>query len=225
MGLYNACNNSLFRGGLYDNRVLYNRGVKWDTILHVGGFMGVANTFSTVSKQKTWIEGNLPPSSQPLDDAKFLKILLNDSYTKQSAFSKIFRATQKHYQDCRVWWDTGNLGQDKRKLSKENWEGFINVETTISANILCRRFFITSNGSIGIGPPGMRVGDEVWILCGGMVPYVLRRSEETFSLPDLDIVDQPCHTLAGESYVDGIMDGEASEGIQTDVSSAAVFLV
>ncbi|KAK8127080.1 uncharacterized protein PG998_002839 [Apiospora kogelbergensis] len=38
------------------------------------------------------------------------------------------------------------------------------------------RFFITEEGRIGIGPKDMRVGDDVAILCGSQVPFVLRQS-------------------------------------------------
>ncbi|KAK6824580.1 hypothetical protein PG987_012074 [Apiospora arundinis] len=56
-------------------------------------------------------------------------------------------------------------------------------------------FFVTDNGYIGLGHPDAAVGDMVAVLRGGPVPYVLRGNKEN-------------HTLVGECYVHGIMDGE-----------------
>jgi hypothetical protein len=66
-------------------------------------------------------------------------------------------------------------------------------------------FFITKKGYIGAGPPDTRPGDQVWILCGGQVPFVLRQTENGST--DLD---RACERrLVGDAYVHGIMDGEA----------------
>ncbi|KAK7965287.1 HET-domain-containing protein [Apiospora saccharicola] len=50
---------------------------------------------------------------------------------------------------------------------------------------LCRRrFFVTDQGHMGIGPPALKTGDEVCVLLGGEAPFVLRPVEEqmTFKL-------------------------------------------
>ena len=65
-----------------------------------------------------------------------------------------------------------------------------------------RKFFTTSRGSIGLGPRSMKRGDLVCILSGGAVPFILRKDEEYY-------------TLIGESYVHGIMQGEAIYGAKT----------
>ncbi|KAI8667445.1 HET domain-containing protein [Fusarium sp. Ph1] len=61
-----------------------------------------------------------------------------------------------------------------------------------------RRPFCTTGGYFGIGPCGMKPGDDVYILAGAQVPYVIRRGTSS-----------ALH-LVGEAYVDGIMDGEAA---------------
>ncbi|KAI1367288.1 heterokaryon incompatibility protein-domain-containing protein [Xylaria arbuscula] len=61
-----------------------------------------------------------------------------------------------------------------------------------------KRFFITRCGRMGIGPESMKENDEVVILFGANVPFVIRRSGPTF-------------TLIGECYVTGIMNGEPVE--------------
>jgi hypothetical protein len=69
-----------------------------------------------------------------------------------------------------------------------------------NANQVChyRRFFVTENGRIGLGPVGAEVGDEVCILFAGEAPFVLRNKTGS-------------HRLIGECYVHGIMDGEAMD--------------
>ncbi|EKJ71656.1 hypothetical protein FPSE_08102 [Fusarium pseudograminearum CS3096] len=62
-----------------------------------------------------------------------------------------------------------------------------------------RRPFRTAKGHIGIGPSEMATGDLLYILIGADVPYILRP----------DIIGKV--RLIGESYVHGIMDGEAME--------------
>ncbi|KAL9118904.1 MAG: hypothetical protein Q9187_004543 [Circinaria calcarea] len=59
-----------------------------------------------------------------------------------------------------------------------------------------RKFFTTTKGFIGLGPRSMRPGDSVCIFSGGRVPFVLRE-------------DGDQHRLIGESYIHGLMEGQA----------------
>jgi hypothetical protein len=60
-----------------------------------------------------------------------------------------------------------------------------------------RNLFTTANKGFGKGPLSTRRGDEVWILRGGKVPYVLRP------------LGNATYKLVGEAYMHGIMQGEA----------------
>ncbi|KAH7244510.1 heterokaryon incompatibility protein-domain-containing protein [Fusarium redolens] len=62
-----------------------------------------------------------------------------------------------------------------------------------------RRLFVTNGGYIGLAPPSAQLGDEVVLLSGGRVPFVVRKR-------NLNI--QECYSIVGEAYVHGIMDGE-----------------
>ncbi|KAI0491039.1 heterokaryon incompatibility protein-domain-containing protein [Xylaria cf. heliscus] len=57
--------------------------------------------------------------------------------------------------------------------------------------------FRTSAGQVGRGAIANRVDDEVWVLAGGNVPFILRN------------VGEGRYKLIGECYVHGIMHGEA----------------
>jgi len=61
-----------------------------------------------------------------------------------------------------------------------------------------RRFFITTGGYMGVGPPSMRVDDQIVVLFGSCVPFVVRKESSNDS----------CYSVVGECYVHGIMDGE-----------------
>jgi len=60
-----------------------------------------------------------------------------------------------------------------------------------------RRFFISEKGYMGLAPITARAGDAICILFGGQVPFILRERDDSE------------HSMIGECYVHGIMDGEA----------------
>jgi hypothetical protein len=66
-----------------------------------------------------------------------------------------------------------------------------------------RRFYLTHCGYMGIGPKMMRTGDEVCVLFGGKVPYILRPVDNH-------------HVFVGETFVndDAIMLGEVSKAVR-----------
>ncbi|CZR66437.1 uncharacterized protein PAC_16338 [Phialocephala subalpina] len=61
----------------------------------------------------------------------------------------------------------------------------------------CRRFFFTTRGYMGLGPPNVAVGVEIAFFFSGLTPYVLRAADEGL------------HDFVGEVYVLGIMHEEA----------------
>jgi hypothetical protein len=62
-----------------------------------------------------------------------------------------------------------------------------------------RKFFLTTAGRMGFGPESIQPGDEIVIICGGKVPFAIRR----------DAAEPSDHAkLIGDLYVHGAMDGE-----------------
>jgi hypothetical protein len=61
---------------------------------------------------------------------------------------------------------------------------------------LSKRFFLSDTGYLGLAPIRSQAGDEVWILQGGNVPFILRGLQNGRYL------------LVGEAYVHGVMLGE-----------------
>ncbi|KAK0744662.1 heterokaryon incompatibility protein-domain-containing protein [Apiosordaria backusii] len=77
-----------------------------------------------------------------------------------------------------------------------------------------RVFFQTEEGHFGSGPRDTKVGDEVWIVLGSLVPLVLRPVTQ----------GEECRELVGYGYVHGIMDGEAAPGVEGE-GGREVYLV
>jgi hypothetical protein len=71
-----------------------------------------------------------------------------------------------------------------------------------------RRMFRTKKGLLGNGPKSVEAGDEVWVVHGAKVPFVLR--------PFAGGKDPKRFILVGEAYVHGYMDGGAlrEEGVK-----------
>jgi hypothetical protein len=63
---------------------------------------------------------------------------------------------------------------------------------------------VTESNLIGIGPPKIEIGDQVSILAGAQMPFVLREMPQNYS-------GQGAYCLVGEAYVHGVMDGSAVE--------------
>jgi hypothetical protein len=83
-----------------------------------------------------------------------------------------------------------------------------------------RTMFWTKNGSIGLCFPNSQPGDEVWVLHGGKVPFVLRpcKSDCEGGITE----NRGYYNLIGEAYLHGYMDGEAMRG--SEDTSTTVFL-
>lgn len=95
----------------------------------------------------------------------------------------------------------GRLEDAELNQSREdNYAALSAVELSVNRFAASRRFCITREGRMGQVPREAEIGDLVCIFEGGRVPFVLRaRGEGAFS-------------LIGESYVHGIMQGEAVNG-------------
>jgi hypothetical protein len=77
------------------------------------------------------------------------------------------------------------------------------IMTATHGRAMCR----TSQGHVGLCFPDTRPGDEVWVLHGGRVPFVLRPIKE--HLKEDASVTTDTYALIGEAYLHKFMDGEA----------------
>jgi hypothetical protein len=72
-----------------------------------------------------------------------------------------------------------------------------------------RKFCRTSNGYVGLVPAYTRPGDQVAVVAGSEVPFIVRHSLER----------EGAFILLGEAYIHGIMQGEVREGYDYQISS------
>ncbi|KAJ4985520.1 heterokaryon incompatibility protein [Stagonosporopsis vannaccii] len=78
--------------------------------------------------------------------------------------------------------------------------GHHEVSRQIVRGCIGRRFAILGSHTLALVPAAARLDDVVHVLAGTSVPYLLRKKGDVY-------------TIVGECYVQGIMDGEAVDGV------------
>ncbi|KAK4102846.1 hypothetical protein N658DRAFT_557945 [Parathielavia hyrcaniae] len=77
-------------------------------------------------------------------------------------------------------------------------QDLMKVEVARIEAIERRRFFVTDKGFMALEPAETRIDDRIVVIWGAHVPFVLRKD-----------VDDDTHAVVGETYVHGLMNGEA----------------
>ncbi|KAH7070319.1 heterokaryon incompatibility protein-domain-containing protein, partial [Paraphoma chrysanthemicola] len=104
------------------------------------------------------------------------------------------------------------LAEYYRRLREDEQEPIPIVEAeansyaSVIARVCGRLLFVTDGKLVGLGDPNVIDGDEVWLLPGTEMPFILRSTSSNH------------HLLVGEAYVHGIMDGS---GVQNSAQSLA----
>ncbi|KAF7945151.1 hypothetical protein EAE96_009930 [Botrytis aclada] len=140
-------------------------------------------------------------------DAFSQTLCMSISYSSQSGnstnnYRRVLNDLQarKNYHS---WWEseiegTPRLG-GKQLLNSENVNSdIIHFHSLVYFATHMRRFFIAKEPRwIGLVPMDAQIGDQLFLLEGGKLPYILRRMEGTEK-----------YKIIGDCYVHGIMDGE-----------------
>jgi len=85
------------------------------------------------------------------------------------------------------------LPRESQIILSNYWKTAVAFSKRLSNAVLC----FTTKGYVGLCPNGTVADDEICLLNGGRVPFVLRKG------------DGESYTLVGECYIHGIMHGEA----------------
>lgn len=212
--LYNACNGGKIQPADYTDGVLSFLGTKVDILKEVTQNAHSASMYSgcQFSTFHEW--------------AQFLKLNkrqgpYSPGVTWLDAFAKTLSG------------DIHGLCRKGCGLSKNKLRGFVrsltkkkprncHVESSLAQELNTsaagRKMFITEQGRIGLGPKWMQPRDEVWILSGGSVPFVLRplplQNTEDHDMEQPNA--QKYHVVVGDCYVQGIMFGEAVSATALD---------
>ncbi|MCJ1473325.1 hypothetical protein MMC13_001976 [Lambiella insularis] len=91
-------------------------------------------------------------------------------------------------------------GVDRRRGGKMNWDEHELFGTALKCATFGRRFAFTEQGHMGLVRQDVEAGDEVFVILGGEVLYVLRPVGSYY-------------LFVGECYMHGLMDGEAMEWV------------
>jgi hypothetical protein len=132
---------------------------------------------------------------------------LQDSDTELEVILSHFRQstqkTQKKRSDCQALSD---FSSTESSLA-------LDVHATIMNGSFSKTLFVTSSGHLGNGTESLEVGDEVWVLAGAPVPFLLRP------------VRHGGYRLVGEAYVHGIMHGEAAAALSSGANLENIYIV
>lgn len=95
------------------------------------------------------------------------------------------------------FWENDRFAQPLGGVLCSNIEHISPLRNAVHGRVGFRCLFRTQEQRLGLGLKTVRPGDEIWLLAGGRVPYVLRR------------LQHGKYRFLGEAYVYGIMLGEA----------------
>jgi hypothetical protein len=101
--------------------------------------------------------------------------------------------------------------KEAKKIVQQSWSGAIDIPEVyrdwyaiLTNKQQPHKFFITDQGYLGCGPPGIATGDQICIFLGSGCPVVLRSAPK---------VENPSlHRFLGPAYVHGLMEGQALLG-------------
>jgi hypothetical protein len=132
----------------------------------------------------------------------------------ETAAESLTRGSLTRGNDSPLPWDTDSSAGDTEHIDSKLY---------VSGIVLRRCHFYTapgkgsSHGLLGYSVITARPGDELWILKGGKMPFILRPKAVTIPTTDLETgkafehpvnAGMPTYGLVGEAFVLGLMDGE-----------------
>jgi hypothetical protein len=82
---------------------------------------------------------------------------------------------------------------------------------TIDIATYGRCYFQAASGDQGLCYPTTLTGDEIWVLDGDKVPFILR---PTLLIDEERTAPTPCYELIGDCYFDGFINAEAIHDIR-----------
>ena len=144
----------------------------------------------------TWAPPNsndiYQPTGQTVNDAYLHTIVADIEHSGSSV------GVRGHCMDWSFDVKQRKLLETGGDIDQEEIENWTNLVASMKKATFGRRLVWTEQGYMGLAPAAAKVGDQVCALLGGQVLYVLREQ-----------ANSGVHEFIGESYVHGLMDGEA----------------
>ena len=190
-----------------DSPVLSVRGVVLDEVVELSDIAHNYNSSPSedrgfVQRLRSWEEDvaqNLLaqltsyPDGRPVDDAYWHTLIGGKSVEGRKVDADQVAA---YYIAWQSRWDEDYYQRAHRGLEPLDWRNLGYFYQLYRMSAAGRRLCLTEKGYIGLAPENAQLGDKVAILLGMPAPQILRRQGSNF-------------VLVGESYIHGIMQGEA----------------
>lgn len=133
---------------------------------------------------------------------------LEEIQQQQALHAEIHEIRRKEFTS-----ETGTLGEEDSEALEEKMQQMYQDESValpyghqLNRIMLGRRVFLTADGLLGLGPQSVDAGDDVFVLPGARVPFLLRPIDRAGGCGSGEVYE-----MVGECYVHGIMQGEALE--------------
>ena len=111
-----------------------------------------------------------------------------------------------------AWWGlaTSAIKQGKGNLSLVGrYQDLLEINGLIRRSVREYKFWLTSEGFLGMGPQTLVKGDEVFVAKGSRLPLIFRPIENTIAQSSGISGDERGYLFVGQCYLHGFMDGEA----------------
>ncbi|KAF2018011.1 HET-domain-containing protein [Aaosphaeria arxii CBS 175.79] len=216
--LYKAADGRPANVMIIERSVLRLRGVRVATIQHVGIVRTTVNLSDSMPAIKSWLQlANLP---LPIEVSEIRK-------PRQRQFWRTLVADAALELDANLDYIWSRTDEALMETYLENIANFLNPNSDnytacsefrpsltkiITMATLQKAFCLTDDGGMALVHPGTQPGDEIWVLEGGNVPFVLRAGTSE---------DSPTsrYELVGDCYLDECMDGQALRQTTCEMTS------
>jgi hypothetical protein len=150
--------------------------------------------------------------SQPLAFRRndFVSTILSDVKKTTTGFERLGPDDERvisHWYRCKIEREDPDWADPvATPPSPETLDAFTEV---MRLSVTNRTFFITRDGNMGLGPASIANGDEIHILPGGKLPFVLRRVKPPANLNPWPHISKPTtFNLVGDCFLHGAMDNQ-----------------
>lgn len=183
---YDACKSNPLAAELMDDDTLKLEGNMFDTIAAVGTPVLDASQFSSIMTCKQILQlADMDEDIQQnyagggtWEDAYWRTLRADVTITPIEGGLQFKRAVAEDKVAFDSLMSVPEGSEEERMamyLNGQTFEDFLSIDNTITD----RKLFVTRLGYLGLGPEEMQVGDEVYVINGSRVPFVLRRVDKT----------------------------------------------
>ncbi|GAW23562.1 hypothetical protein ANO14919_131290 [Xylariales sp. No.14919] len=229
LAYYNACRTLPYEPTKGDTAagILRLSGVCCDAIATISESVHLRPFFSEEDTVRDWRDmaglekqpGKAYVAGDTVAEA-FWRTLCLDIYTRAAVSEGEAMATGRAGAEERdahlVYWYAQLSGRVRVKVGRAEvalMKRVSEFSKHVSKVVARRRFFISCKGYMGLGPLESEVGDRICVLAGGRAPFIVRAAQQKGDEASPRFV---CRLL-GDSYIHGLMDGEAMKLVDAGI--------